>query len=84
MYKSQLIEENEFESRQSAVFDMIADFVKQEYRDELPTVRFQSGAEYVGEWVQDNMDGKGRLVFSDGVLVEGEFAAGKVNGRAKI
>lgn len=30
------------------------------------------------------MDGKGRLVFPDGVLVEGEFVAGKVNGRAKI
>ena len=41
---------------------------------------FLSGSKYIGEWLQDLKDGKGKFVFQSGQVFEGEFRADKMIG----
>lgn len=48
--------------------------------------RLRSGAVYIGEWQRDleKRSGKGRQVWLDGSLYEGQWVAGKANGIGRL
>ena len=39
---------------------------------------------YEGYFKDNHMNGHGRIIFSDGLIQEGQFVAGKLNGLCKV
>lgn len=48
------------------------------------TINYDSGTVYVGETLNGQIDGFGRMTFSDGNMYEGYFSNGKRNGKGKF
>ena len=42
---------------------------------------FADGAQYVGQWKNDQITGEGSYTFSDGSICKGSFVNGKINGQ---
>ena len=52
----------------------------------MDTFYTQDGGQltYIGEQIDDQYNGKGKLIFSDGSYYEGDFIAGKLTGRGEF